>query len=52
VRKLIAGPKVYICEECVDLCINILAEELNKKPLGCLLCGLTKEMQEMSRIPG
>lgn len=27
VRKLIAGPKVFICNECVDLCVDILAEE-------------------------
>ena len=52
VRKLIAGPKVHICEECVDLCIDILKEELGKKPQDCLLCGVTKEMQEMTRIPG
>ncbi len=33
VRKLIAGPGVYICDECVALCEDILAEdeELNKK---------------------
>jgi len=29
VRKLIAGPSVFICEECVDLCNNIIDEELN-----------------------
>jgi hypothetical protein len=52
VRKLIAGPKVQICEECVDRCIDVLSEELAKKPQSCLLCGLTKEMQEMMRIPG
>lgn len=52
VRKLIAGPKVHICEQCVELCIDILKEELDKKPQDCLLCGLTKEMQEMTRIPG
>jgi len=52
VRKLIAGPKVHICEECVDLCIDILKEELSKKPQDCLLCGLTKEMQQMTRILG
>ncbi len=27
VAKLIAGPKVYICDECVSLCDDILAEE-------------------------
>ncbi len=28
VRKLVAGPGVYICDECVDLCNDILTEEL------------------------
>ena len=27
VRKLIAGPTVYICEECVGLCSDIIGEE-------------------------
>ncbi len=27
VKKLIAGPSVYICDECVDLCNDIIAEE-------------------------
>ncbi|WP_279019652.1 ATP-dependent Clp protease ATP-binding subunit ClpX [Mobiluncus mulieris] len=28
VRKLIAGPGVYICDECIELCNEIIAEEL------------------------
>ena len=28
VKKLIAGPSVYICDECVDLCIDIIDEEV------------------------
>ena len=32
VRKLIAGPSVFICEECVDLCNNIIDEELSDGP--------------------
>lgn len=28
VRKLIAGPSVYVCDECVDLCNDIIKEEL------------------------
>lgn len=27
VRKLIAGPTVFICDECVDLCTDIIREE-------------------------
>lgn len=29
VRKLIAGPTVYICDECIGLCNEIMAEEFN-----------------------
>ena len=28
VRKLIAGPSVFICDECVDLCNDIIREEI------------------------
>jgi ATP-dependent Clp protease ATP-binding subunit ClpX len=27
VRKLIAGPRVFICDECVKLCTDIIGEE-------------------------
>ena len=39
VRKLIAGPTVYICDECIELCNDIIAEELEEergKSLGDL----------------
>ena len=29
VKKLIAGPHVYICNECIRLCQDILKDELN-----------------------
>ena len=29
-KKLIAGPGVYICDECIDLCNEIIEEELNE----------------------
>ena len=32
VRKLIAGPSVYVCDECVDLCNDIIREELEGSP--------------------
>jgi ATP-dependent Clp protease ATP-binding subunit ClpX len=31
VKKLIAGPTVYICDECISLCNDIIAEELEKE---------------------
>ena len=31
VRKLIAGPSVFICDECVDLCNDIITEEMQEK---------------------
>ena len=34
VAKLIAGPGVYICNECVDLCNHILAEQPTAKFAG------------------
>ncbi len=30
VRRLIAGPNVYICDECVELCMEIIKEELSE----------------------
>ena len=27
VKKLIAGPTVFICDECVDICLDIIAED-------------------------
>ena len=30
VKKLIAGPGVYICDECIELCNDIIAEEYEK----------------------
>jgi len=31
VRKLIAGPSVFVCDECVELCNDIIREELEEK---------------------
>ncbi|MFD2628708.1 ATP-dependent protease ATP-binding subunit ClpX [Oceanobacillus kapialis] len=40
VRKLVAGPGVYICDECIELCTEIVEEELG-----------TEEETEMKEIP-
>ena len=34
VIKLIAGPGVYICDQCIDLCNQIIEEEIGKRPEG------------------
>ena len=31
VRKLIAGPSVFVCDECVELCNDIIREEMQEK---------------------
>ena len=33
VRKLIAGPTVFICDECVELCMDIIREETKASDL-------------------
>ncbi|MEN1968307.1 ATP-dependent protease ATP-binding subunit ClpX [Lentibacillus sp. N15] len=40
VRKLVAGPGVYICDECIDLCTEIVEEELG-----------TEEETEFKEVP-
>ncbi len=34
VRKLVAGPSVYICDECIELCNDIIAEEQERETLS------------------
>ncbi|GMQ62313.1 ATP-dependent Clp protease ATP-binding subunit ClpX [Vallitalea maricola] len=41
VRKLIAGPNVYICDECIELCAEIIEEEFQDY----------KEAQDLENIP-
>jgi ATP-dependent Clp protease ATP-binding subunit ClpX len=51
VRKLIAGPGVYICDECIDLCNEIIDEELTQQgtsnlhelPKPAEICGFLDE---------
>ncbi|QDD13437.1 ATP-dependent Clp protease ATP-binding subunit ClpX [Candidatus Methylopumilus rimovensis] len=42
VKKLIAGPSVFICDECVDLCNDIIKEEVK---------GATKEVKDHDQLP-
>ena len=34
VRKLIAGPSVFICDECIELCNDIIREEIQGDKSG------------------
>jgi len=45
VRKLIAGPTVYICDECVELCNDIIAEEFEREEAGSKRGALSKPTQ-------
>jgi hypothetical protein len=64
VGKLIAGPKVYICDECVNLCNDIIAEEkgepkrraeeprpISPTGISCALCRFPVEADESIMIP-
>jgi ClpX C4-type zinc finger len=66
VNKLIAGPSVNICDECVDLCNDILERECeHETPAGqapqqgtvfnrdarCALCHLPKPSEELLAVP-
>jgi ClpX C4-type zinc finger len=58
VRKLVAGPAVHICDECVELCKSILAEDLDAghkskaKPQAQenRLCGICMEERESDEL--
>ncbi|SDT16940.1 ATP-dependent Clp protease ATP-binding subunit ClpX [Microlunatus soli] len=45
VKKLIAGPGVYICDECIDLCNEILEEEFSESADARTLDELPKPIQ-------
>ena len=49
VRKLIAGPTVYICDECIDLCNDIIAEECDHEETLSSSSGVPKPI-EIKRI--
>ena len=56
VRKLVAGPSVHICDECIDLCKNILVEESDvgaKRTITTKehrLCGVCMEERESDEL--
>jgi ClpX C4-type zinc finger len=66
VRKLIAGPNVYICDECIDLCDDVIERECEAEEgpgdpptqtdsfttgATCVLCNLPKPIDEIVPLP-
>lgn len=54
-RKLIAGPSVHICDDCVDLCKNIVLQEAEtdgakSTPAEHRLCGICMEARESDEL--
>ena len=43
VRRLVAGPNVYICNECIELCVSILNDEMKQ--------GKTQSIPEPEELP-
>src|SRR5262245_51535444 len=52
VKKLIAGPSVYICNGCIDICIEIIVDDSRQtgSPLGLALPVLAPAEDIMSRL--
>ena len=49
VKKLIAGPMVYICDECIGLCNEIIQEEVKKERFDYIKSSIPKP-HEISRL--
>jgi len=47
VKKLIAGPAVYICDECIQLCSEIIDEENEREVVGPEVTPVPREIKEM-----
>jgi ATP-dependent Clp protease ATP-binding subunit ClpX len=50
VRKLIAGPKVYICDECIEICNGIIAEECDREEYAERLTQVPKPSDIKSKL--
>ena len=51
VAKLIAGPGIYICDGCVNLCVDILAEATNAEPPSLPEWATLSDDELLQRIP-
>ncbi len=50
VKKLIAGPNVYICDECIQLCNDIIAEEVEKEELLSPTGGKVPNPKDINKV--
>jgi ATP-dependent Clp protease ATP-binding subunit ClpX len=50
VKKLIAGPTVYICDECIELCNDIIAEEIGQDDLAARTSRVPKPREIKSSL--
>lgn len=50
VKKLIAGRNVYICNECIDVCINIVSDEMQKEKTQQPYGNLSENLPTPSKI--
>ena len=48
IAKLVAGPGVYICNECIDLCNQIITQELDRK--GAAEAARSTQLQDPTTI--
>jgi hypothetical protein len=51
IAKLIAGPGVYICDECVTLCVDIIAEATHAEPTSLPEWANLSDDELLQRIP-
>ena len=50
VRKLIAGPTVFICDECVELCVDVIREETRGNLVNADETGLTEGWKQLRHV--
>lgn len=51
VTKLVAGPNVYICNECIDLCNDIIEQELTERPVSPRVKATALGTSSRHRVP-
>ena len=51
VGKLVAGPGVYICDGCVNLCVDVMAEATHTEPPSLPEWGTLSDDELLQRIP-